>query len=177
MVAVLAADLGSYARRVEERPVADLFFEQVGSRRFRVTLTRLPGGRMQVFELAGDAWRLDARTLDFSGWARAAGLKPAYRLDRLVAVGRADDASATGPATGFALGARDGPDLWQSARDSGRWRELVTAAYVRSEELPMTDRSRFELLIAGERIEVRPANEVAEAAVGATAEVAARPAS
>ena len=55
---VLAADLASYQPREGDRPIAELYLEQVGTRRYRATLTRLPGGRMQVFELAGDAWRV-----------------------------------------------------------------------------------------------------------------------
>ncbi len=86
VIGLVAADLGTYNPRADARPIADLFFEQVGARRFRVTLTRLPGGRMQVFELSGDAWRVDVRTLDFGGWARTIGGQPVYRLDRLVAV-------------------------------------------------------------------------------------------
>lgn len=69
----LATDLASYQPREGDRPIAELYFEQVGTRRYRATLTRLPGGRMQVFELEGDAWRVDARTLTFGGWARAIG--------------------------------------------------------------------------------------------------------
>jgi hypothetical protein len=163
MVAWLVAkDLGSYQPRNDARPIADLYFEQVGTRRFRATLTRLPGGRMQVFELAGDAWRLDIRTLDFGGWARAIGCTPGYRLDRLVAVERADAESPGAAATGFALDARDGLDLWQLAHRTGRWRKLITAGHVRSDVLPLNGKSRFELRIAGERVDVRPANSVAE---------------
>src|SRR5262245_46206870 len=88
VVGVLGADLASYQPRDGHRPIAELYFEQVGTRRYRATLTRMPGGRMQVFELVGDNWRIDARTLDFGGWARAIGGRPGYRLERLVALDR-----------------------------------------------------------------------------------------
>jgi hypothetical protein len=162
--ALVAADLGSYQPRAGERPVADVYFEQVATRRYRVTLTRLPGGRMQVFELAGDAWRIDARTIDFGGWAQAMGGRPGYRLDRLVAVERVAGSEEWAPTTGFALDARDGLDLWEWSRRTGRWHELLTAGHARSDELPMAGPSRFELWIVGERIDVRPEQAVAEAA-------------
>jgi hypothetical protein len=161
---LVAADLGSYQPRDSERPVADLYFEQVATRRYRVTLTRLPGGRMQVFELAGDAWRIDARTIDFGGWARAVGGRPGYRLDRLVAVERVAGSEEWAPTSGFALDARDGLDLWEWSRRTGRWHELLASGHARSEELPLSAQSRFELWIVGERIDVRQEKAVAEAA-------------
>jgi hypothetical protein len=164
VVGVLAADLASYEPRVGDRPIAELYFEQVGTRRYRATLTRLPGGRMQVFELVGDTWRIDARTLDFGGWVRAMGGRPGYRLDRLVALERAPGGGAAepSPTARFALGTRDGFDLWRVSRSSGRWRELVTASDAHSEELPMSGKSRFELTLAGDRIEVQPTGDAAE---------------
>ena len=164
VVGVLASNLASYEPRVGDRPIAELYFEQVGTRRYRATLTRLPGGRMQVFELVGDTWRIDARTLDFGSWVRAIGGRPAYRLDRLVALERAPGGGAAEPSPkgGFALGTRDGFDLWRVSRSSGRWRELVSAGDARSEELPMSGKSRFELTLAGDRIEVQPTGETTE---------------
>lgn len=161
---LVAADLGSYQPRDSERPVADLYFEQVATRRYRVTLTRLPGGRMQVFELSGDAWRIDARTIDFGGWARAIGGQPGYRLDRLVAVERTVGDAQWVPTSGFALDAREGLDLWEWSRRTGRWHELLAAGQARSEELPLTGQSRFGLWIVDARIDVRPENTVTEAA-------------
>jgi hypothetical protein len=160
---LLAADLASYQPRAGGQPIAELYFEQVGTRRYRATLTRLPGGRMQVFELAGDAWRIDARTIDFGGWARAMGGQPGYRLERLVALERAPEGGASDPSptAGFMLGTREGFDLWEASRGSGRWRELVTADDASSEELPMTGKSRFELRLEGDRIDVRPTGEAA----------------
>jgi hypothetical protein len=161
--ALVAADLGSYQPLAGGRPVADVYFEQIATRRYRVTLTRLPGGRMQVFELAGDAWRVDARTIDFGGWAQAMGGRPGYRLDRLVAVEHVAGPGEWAPTGGFALDARDGLDLWEWSRRTGGGHRLLTAGHARSDELPMTGQSRFQLWIVGERIDVRPEKAVAEA--------------
>jgi hypothetical protein len=161
---LVAADLGSYQPRDGERPVADVYFEQVAPRRYRVTLTRLPGGRMQVFELAGDAWRIDARTIDFGGWAKAVGGRPGYRLDRLVAVERVANSEAWAPTAGFALDAREGLDLWEWSRRTGRWHDLLSAGHARSDQLPLAGQSRVQLWIVGEHIDVRPEKAVGEAA-------------
>ena len=163
VLGVLGADLASYEPRDGHRPIAELYFEQVGTRRYRATLTRMPGGRMQVFELVGDNWRIDARTMDFGGWLKAIGGRPGYRLERLVALERAPEGGAAEPSPigSFELGTRGGFDLWRVSR-TARWGELVTAGDARSEELPMSSKSRFELTLSGDRIEVQPAAEPAE---------------
>ena len=63
--------------------VAQVSCERTAPRTFRVTLTRLPEGRMQVFELTGDEWRIEARTLVWKGRATQVGLDPAFRWERL----------------------------------------------------------------------------------------------
>ena len=171
---VLAADLASYQPREGDRPIAELYLEQVGTRRYRATLTRLPGGRMQVFELAGDAWRVDARTLDFGAWARAIGGRPEYRLERLVAIEGPTTGAMSSPTGGFALDPRDGFDLWQSSRQNGRWGELVRAGDARSDELPMSGKSRFELRLDGQRIDVRASSDVAADRIAAETPAPAR---
>ena len=121
----LAADLASYQPRDRDRPIAEIYFEQVGTARYRATVTRLPGGRMQVFELARDAWRLDARTIEFGGWARDRGPSWPSGTPRR---GPTDLWRESGLGDGgLWLDARDGFDLWQASRRSTRWGELVSA--------------------------------------------------
>src|SRR5512134_748164 len=61
----VAVHLDSYEVQPAGQPIAELFFEQTGSGRFRATLTRFPSGRMQVFELHGQQWHVEARTLEW----------------------------------------------------------------------------------------------------------------
>ena len=75
--------LQSYEPMRTKAPVAQVHSERTGPSSYRVTLTRLPAGRMQVLEMAGDEWRLDARTLVWIGRAAKLGLPDSYRLDRL----------------------------------------------------------------------------------------------
>src|SRR6185369_4724481 len=88
--------LRTYERLLPRKAlVAQVYCERAGTRGYRVTLTRMPNGRMQVFEMAGDEWQLDARTLVWRGRAAELGLQSGYRLDRLTA--RSAPANATAP--------------------------------------------------------------------------------
>ena len=79
----VTAGLESYEPVLRDQPIASLYVERTGPQRFRATLTRLPAGRVQVFELTGDQWRVEARTLDWHGLAAQIGLDRMYRLERL----------------------------------------------------------------------------------------------
>ena len=50
----VTAGLESYEPVSRDQPIASLFVERTGPQRFRATLTRLPAGPVQVFELTGD---------------------------------------------------------------------------------------------------------------------------
>lgn len=78
-----AAYLDTYEVRRAERPLAEIFLERLGPDRYRVALTRLPSGRMQVVELVGDQWRLDLRTLNWSERATRFGPQPRQRIEAL----------------------------------------------------------------------------------------------
>jgi hypothetical protein len=97
-----AAHLATYQPMPQEAPIAQVYSERTGPRAYRVTLTRLPDGQMQLFEIMGDEWRLDIRTLAWRERAASFGLRPQYRLDRLSArftdshVASSDSASPDG---------------------------------------------------------------------------------
>ena len=156
----LAADLATYGRLRHGEPVAQVFCERTGSRTFRLTLTRLPNGRMQVFELTGDEWRLDARTLAWQGRAIALGLEPRYRLERLSTrfVRAADPAAAP---SSYALARPSGDDLWAQARTRTRWAEYAVAEHAYGPWRPLVQGARFELWFDAAGLEARAANEPA----------------
>jgi hypothetical protein len=158
--------LATYQIARHGQPVADLYFERLGDARFRVTLTRLPGGRMQVFDLGGAAWRLDARRLTWRGWALNFGLELRYQLDRLTGLAsaaepqRPDDVR---PEATYGLGDAAGIEFWQRARTSGQWRRIVDARHVYGPNVPMVDGARFVVTMGNYRLEPNPANETAAA--------------
>lgn len=147
-----ALHLRTYERIPDQGLVAQVYCERTGSKTFRVTLTRLPSGRMQVYELAGDEWRLDARTLVWKGRARQLGLPPGYRLERLSArhlhTGRpaATDADMRLP-EGFALANFDevGVDVWSQARTGQRWADEVEPGRAYGPWRPLADKARYDV--------------------------------
>lgn len=166
----LGPDLASYEPLGTGQPVAELHFERTGAGRFRATLTRLPEGRMSVYELRGENWRIGIRRL---GWLPAdwdPGLGQRYRLERLESR-PADDAEATAENhSGYSLVAQTGHDLWSQAVAGGSAARLVTADYDDSGWQPLLHQARLRLQLGPEGLTIEPIN----AAEGAQAPGQAR---
>lgn len=171
-------------RTYEELPtnamIAQVYCERTGPRAYRLTLTRLPGGRMQVYEMAGDEWRLDARTLAWHGRAARLGLQPSYRLDRLGArylspepSDGADPAVQAPPPTGYELSDADEPgeDVWAQARTAARWQDAVDAKHAVGPWQRFADGARYDVWMTRNPrggpvlMDARPGNEAAEKAM------------
>jgi len=149
----IAGDLATYQPMRANQAVAEMFFEQAGARRYRATLTRLPSGRMQVFELEGDEWRLGARGLDWTPRAAALGLEPVYQLDILearsaAAAAAAEPGSIAGP-TRFTLHEAQGSDLWARLEAGSRWSAAAKALKIEGPWQPMDHRQRFNIRLDG----------------------------
>jgi hypothetical protein len=156
---LLATDLATYRPVDEQQPIAELFLEQTGSRQFRATLTRLPEGRMQMFVLSGDHWRLDARTLDWTREAARLGLKPHYRIDRLNARDSSRETTAGESVSGYALGMESRADVWSRARDGSTLDRWIEAQRAYGPWRPMAHRARFEVRLRDGRLDAEPAND------------------
>ena len=167
--------LRSYERIPERGAVAHVHCERTAPGRYRVTLTRLPAGRMEVYELAGEQWRLDARTLVWTGTAAQLGLHPLFRFERLSARRLGTPAAATGgatPAPAAAMRLPDGylltgpdddaDDPWSQARAGRRWAGAIDAGLSYGPWQPLADGARFEVRISHApgtrhvRLEARP---------------------
>jgi hypothetical protein len=161
----LGLHLETYEPHRSGQSVAELFLEQVGSSRFRASLTRFPSGRMQVFELTGEQWQIEARTLTWIGRAAEVGIAPSYRLERL---GSRAPGQAGGPAGGqgtvestFALGNDRGTDLWACAQGDSLWDRILEAGLAASPWRPMANGARFELRLGPAGLEANPLNAAA----------------
>jgi hypothetical protein len=155
----LARYVETYDVRVPERPVAEVFFERIGPGRFRVAVTRVPGGRMQVVELAGDEWRLDLTVLDWSDGAVRLGSRPRYRIEAVVS--RPAPAAAGGLTMGITarLTGGDAQAPWLASRGVGHGRPLIATQPLPGPWLPMADGARFDVRItANGAVEVDPLN-------------------
>lgn len=175
--------------------IAQVHCERTGPSAYRVTLTRLPAGQMQVFEMAGDEWRLDVRTLVWTGRAAKLGLHDSFRLDRLGGRYLRTELAPELPRSGTpepkktALAARPPPaalvpdsyplsdedepgeDIWAQARTDSQWKNRVDARHADGSWLPLADGARYDVSIVrvpGKpdiKLEARPANEAAAKAM------------
>jgi hypothetical protein len=172
-----AANLETYERLPSRNTVvAQVYCERTGPRQFRVTLTRLPDGRMQVYGLDGDEWRLEAKTLLWLAGAARIGLPSSYRWERLSArdlrphrpVGAVDEAADTTLAlTGYDLADADdvGEDVWAQARTGLRWASYVEPGRAYAPWRPLADGARYDVWLSRDptalraRMDVTAANE------------------
>lgn len=190
--------LKTYEKMRPKAHIAQVHCERTGPSAYRVTLTRLPAGRMQVFEMAGDEWRLDVRTLVWTGPAAKLGLHDRFRLDRLggrylrtertpenpsTATPAATKPAAAGqpaptplvPAS-YALSDEDeaGADIWARARTQSWWQSHIDARHAYGPWRPLADGARYDVVmtrVPGNPdfvLEARPANEAADKAISYT---------
>ena len=170
--------------------IAQVHCERTGPSAYRVTLTRLPAGHMQVFEMAGDEWRLDVRTLVWTGPAAQLGLPDSFRLDRLsgrylhtetasetastpAAAPEAKPAPARLVPASFALSDEQeaGEDIWAQARTDSRWKAHVDARHAYGPWRPLAGGARYDVSMtrapgqAEAVLDARPANEAAAKAM------------
>lgn len=162
----LVRHLEHYATLAPSRPIADLVFARSGPDRFRATLTHLPGGRMQVLELGGNEWRLDARVLGWQAWAQPLGLRPRYRIERLASRHRGRVLAEGRPGTRHELAGSAAGDPWQLAREQRRWHRLIDAREVVGSYLPMDDGARFRVSFGADGLRATPVNAAAERSLG-----------
>lgn len=163
----IATSLAPYAPVVARQPIAELLLEQTGARHFRGTLTRLPEGRMQVLELPGQQWRIDARTLIWRDSASRLGLKPSFQVERITT---RDTQPADAPdrrVADFALVSEGRGDLWARVHSAPGWNRFAEARRVQGPWSPMANGARFQVWLRGASLAVEPMNEAAAAAMRA----------
>jgi len=79
LAATLTVGLQGYRALTFEELAATVRTEPVAPQRFRATIT-LPDHRLAMYELAGDAFYLDAHILKWHPWANLLGLHTVYEL-------------------------------------------------------------------------------------------------
>ncbi|HVY85273.1 MAG TPA: hypothetical protein VG943_09070 [Caulobacterales bacterium] len=86
VASLMGLNIQSYQRLTAERPVATVELHQKGPQLFEATVSQPPLGdkpaEIRTFEVHGDEWRLEARTIKWKPWANILGLDSQYRLDR-----------------------------------------------------------------------------------------------
>ncbi|MDX9739914.1 MAG: hypothetical protein RBT81_01860 [Gammaproteobacteria bacterium] len=121
--------LHTYHRLTDEKLVAELTFEPIGERHYRVSLATGDLCQIETYLLRGDQWRLDAGFIKWKNWATLFGLDAMYRLDRLE--GRYRDAAeqSAHPVSAHALAQGTSMDLVAVAEALGRFNFLLDASY------------------------------------------------
>src|SRR5690242_16390852 len=82
LAATVMVGLQGYRALTFEEVAATVRTEPLTPQRFRATIT-LPDRRLAMYELAGDAFYVDAHILKWHPWVSLLGLRTVYELDRV----------------------------------------------------------------------------------------------
>lgn len=139
----VALNFNTYEAWQTDQPIAQLSFEQTGPHSYRVSLMRIPSGDLQVFNLNGDEWRIQAQQLSWSGWSQRLGLQSDIRLQYLLSTGK--DAGKAGIATQYTLSRNPGIDLWKLHEQHPEALRDLTIRSLSSDNAPLTGGVRYHL--------------------------------
>ena len=115
LAATVTVGLQGYRALTFEQVAATVRTEPVGPQRFRATIT-LPDSRLAMYELAGDAFYVDAHILKWHPWASLLGLHTLYELDRVAGRYNAVADERVRPHTAYELARSKPVDLFFMAR-------------------------------------------------------------
>jgi hypothetical protein len=164
LVASLATNLHTYQRLTHESSVATLRFEQLGPQHFRTILAR-PEAVAEIYDLYGDQWQLDARTLKWKGFATLLGLDSGFQLERLSGRYHNVEQEGAAPRSVHVLYKGEGIDIWSLARRYPRWLPWVDAVYGSATYMPMAHGARYQVSMSQSGLIARPLNPTAQKAV------------
>lgn len=158
---VVTGDLASFDPIRPGLAIAELRFDEAGPGRYRATLIRLPEGRVQVFEMPGDRWRVEARTIDWLGPVASLGMRPSYRLERLESGAASGPSGSEAAGRSYALADVPGLDVWARVRASRFGSRYAEARTVAAPWQPMAGGAEFTVAVDGGRLLVEPAGDSA----------------
>src|SRR5207247_2742166 len=115
LAATVTVGLQGYRALTFEEVAATVGTEPVAPQRFRATIT-LPDRRLAMYELAGDAFYMDAHILKWHPWASLLGLHTVYELDRVAGRYNAVADERARPHTAYELARSKPVDLFLIAR-------------------------------------------------------------
>jgi hypothetical protein len=163
LMVVLSTNLYTYDRLTHESKVAEISFQEIGLQHFESTLKFK--NKIQILDLSGDDWQMDARILKWRRMALVLGLDTLYRLDRLSGRYRDIEQEKTAPRTVYSLSEGKGLDLWLMARKYKRWFPWVDALYGSATYVPMVDGASYTVFVSFTGLLARPNNDIALKAV------------
>ncbi len=162
---IVALNLRTYSRLTYEQPVAELVFEARGPQDFQAIVTQIPSGSLQILQVNGDEWQMDARILKWRSWANVLGLNAQYRLERFSGRYRDIEQERSAPRSVYPLADNPGVDIWTLAANGSRWVPFVDAVYGSATYLPMANGARYQVTLTQSGLLARPINDAASQAV------------
>jgi hypothetical protein len=163
LIVMLSTNLYTYDRLTHESKAAEISFQEIGPQHFGGTLKF--GNKIQILDLRGDDWQIDARVLKWRGMAVLLGFDTLYRLDRLSGRYRDIDQEKTAPRTVYSLSEEKGLDLWLMVRKYNRWIPWVDALYGSATYMPMVDGASYTVFVSLGGLLARPNNDIALKAI------------
>ena len=115
LAATLTVGLQGYRALTFEDLAATVRTEPLSPQHFRATIT-LPDRRLAMYELAGDAFYVDAHVLKWHPWASLLGLRTVYELDRVAGRYNSIADERARPHTAYELARSKPVDLYFIAR-------------------------------------------------------------
>ena len=79
----ILANIYTYKRFTNEKPIAKLNFTAIQIQEFDATILLDDECDKKIYRLYGDEWRIDAQFLKWKSWTTLFGLDAMYRIDRL----------------------------------------------------------------------------------------------
>ena len=145
-----------YRALTYEEVAATVVTQPVTPQHFRATI-RFPDGRLVMYELAGDAFYVDAHILKWRPFLNLLGLHTGYELDRVAGRYDAMTDEQSHPRTMFSLARQKPVDLFELARHSSLLAPLVDARYgsatfVAAARMPAV----FQVLVSSTGLLIRP---------------------
>src|SRR5881628_1523238 len=154
---MITIGIQGYRALTYEEVAASVRTEPVAPQRFRATIT-LPDRRLAMYELAGDAFYVDAHVLKWHPWLSLLGLRTVYELDRVA--GRYNNVvdERTKPHTAYELARAKPVDLFFIARRR-LLGPLVDAEYGSATFVAATRPATFEVRVSMTGLLARPVRE------------------
>ncbi len=152
---LLAFGTVGYRNLTHETSAATVTFQRTGPDRFVATLER-PGDEPRIFEVAGDAFVVEAQILKWHPAAAALGLRTGYALERLTSRYDAVADERSRPRTVVDLDTDRRVDAFDAIR---RWPQLapwVDATYGSGTYAPMLDGARYDVRVSTSGLLLRP---------------------
>src|SRR5881628_3915582 len=143
---MITIGIQGYRALTYEEVAASVRTEPVAPQRFRATIT-LPDRRLAMYELAGDAFYVDAHVLKWHPWASLLGLRTVYELDRVAGRYNAIADERTQPHTAYELARSKPVDLYSIARRR-LLGPLVDAEYGSATFVAATRSATFEVRVS-----------------------------